>query len=140
MTVDRFAKGYEPRFDIDYEYGRQGELWIDSVADALKTERAEVKTDGRCQQTGNLYVEFECRRRDGWHRSGLATTEADVWVFVIGDTGIAIVIKTEVLKAICRPLLKQGKVAEERDGSHPTKGVLLPLSHLIAHCRARVAA
>lgn len=137
MTADRNDPGYEPRFDLDYEFGRQGELWVDSVVQALRTERAEVKTDGRVSRTGNLYVEFECRRRDGWQRSGLATTQSDVWVFVLGSSGMALVVKTDVLKELCRPLWKAGKVAAETDGSHPTKGVLLPLNLLVAYVRER---
>lgn len=137
MTLARLSEGYEPRFDIDYEFGRQGELLIGSVIEALKTESAEVKTDAQSLRTGNLYVEFECLRRDGWHRSGLATTEAEVWCFVLGTTGLALVVQTEALKEICRPLRRAGKVAEERDGSHPTRGVLLPIAHLVTETRKR---
>ena len=40
----------------------------------------ECKRDFKAHKTGNVYVEFECRGKP----SGIATTEADYWVFVVG--------------------------------------------------------
>lgn len=64
MPVDaRKADGYEPRFDIDASYGRQGELFVSSIIDALTGGSVEVKRDSRFAKTGNVYVEYECRKR-----------------------------------------------------------------------------
>lgn len=133
-TTDRNADGYEPRFDVDYEYGHQGEMWVTNVVDALKKDRVEVKRDGKFHQTGNLYVEYECWRRGGWRQSGIATTTAELWVFVLGSSETAIVIPTQLLKNVCRDLWRRDPrpVAEEKDGSHPTRGVLVKLSYLMA--------
>lgn len=138
MSVDRHVEGYNPDFDIDYEYGKQGELFVTSVARAMKEGRVEVKRDGRFAETGNIYVEYECRGRDGvWRPSGIALKDnpPDLWVFVLGDSETALVIPTERLKAVCRPLFRQGRTAEERDGSNPTRGVLVKVSHLMAEIR-----
>lgn len=140
MTLDRHVDGYEPRFDIDLEYGRQGELFIGSVVEALKADRIEVKRDGKFARTGNLYVEFECRNRGQWRDSGLKTTDAALWAFVLGDSGLAIIVPTELLKEVCRLRYHAGHVAEETDGSNPTRGVLLPVQYLMGWVRERRAA
>lgn len=67
-------EGYEPRFDLDYARGRQGELFVEAVRDAIQTERCEVKRDDRSVETGNVYVEYQCLRRGKWTKSGIATS------------------------------------------------------------------
>lgn len=126
------AEGYEPRFDIDYEVGRQGELWVASIRDALRTERAEVKTDVRASVTGNVYVEYECRHRGKWKPSGIATNESPVYVFVLAARSLALVVDTEALKREARRAYNAGRLAECKKGSHPTRGVLIPVQKLVA--------
>ena len=135
-TTDRAAVGYEPRFDIDCEIGHQGELVVLSTVEALKTGRAEVKTDVRCLQTGNLYIEYRCRRRDGWHDSGIADTETDVWAFVIGD--LVLVVPTATLVEIAREAWRNpANRREETNGSHPTQGVVIAVNVLVDEMRRR---
>ena len=129
--MTRISEGYEPRFDIDNAYGNEGERYVADVIDGMKQGRVEVKRDAMFQKTGNLYVEYECLRNDGWNKSGIATTEADVWVFVLGDSGVCFAIPTEKLKALARERFRKGDIAEERDGSHPTKGVLISFAGLL---------
>jgi hypothetical protein len=135
--TDRHAEGYEPRFDVDYEYGHQGELFVGFVIEALKRDRVEVKRDARYSQTGNFYVEYECRRNGHWCKSGIATSEAELWAFVLGDSGMCVVIPTQSLKELCRQRFRQRHVAAELDGSHPTKGVLVSASSLLAWAKER---
>jgi hypothetical protein len=125
----------EPRFDIDYEYGLQGELYVSDIRRAIEADRIEVKRDSRWSATGNVYVEFECKGR----KSGIATTEAELWAFVLGDTNIAVFIPTATLKEFARRLHRAGRVAQETDGSHPTKGVLVPLPALFAFAAKETA-
>jgi hypothetical protein len=128
----RRADGYEPRFDLDLEYGAQGELFVSDVADAIKAGMVEVKRDGRWHETGNLFVEFQCRKVSGrWERSGVLATDASLWVFVLGDTETAIVVPTPLLRDIARDLYRKGNWKEQLRGSHPTRGVLIPLSRLV---------
>jgi len=128
-------EGDEPEFDIDYEYGRQGELFVTSIRKAMQEDRVEVKRDGRFADTGNLYVEFACRKRAGWAPSGIAVSTAEAWSFVLGDSEVALTLSTDLLKDVCRMAYRQGRVAEQTNGSHPTKGVLLKVSHLMAYLR-----
>lgn len=130
---DRMADGYEPRFDIDHEVGKQGELFVSDLIAALKSERVEVKTDLKAQKTGNIYVEFECKRRGTYVPSGISTTEAAVWVFVLDMGNLAVAISTHFLREIGRAAYKAGKVRECLRGSHPTRGVVIPVAELLSN-------
>jgi hypothetical protein len=127
----RRADGYEPNFDLDLEYGKQGELFVQDVADAIKAQRVEIKRDARWHETGNLFVEFKCLKYSGsWEPSGIAITNALLYAFVLGDTETAIFIPTALLKEIALDLYKRGCWKERLGGSHPTRGVLVPLPRL----------
>jgi hypothetical protein len=90
--------------------------------------RIEVKHDKRAIELGTLYVEYECRGQP----SGISTTQADLWVFVIDLSHCAIVLSTERLKDIARHAYKDTRNHREcRAGSHPTKGVAIPLADLM---------
>jgi hypothetical protein len=133
--MDPRHRGAEPEFDIDYEYGRQGEMFVTSIRKAMQEDRVEVKRDGKFAETGNLYVEFACLKRGKWSPSGIATSTSEAWTFVLGDSEVALTLSTELLKDVCRMAYRQGRIAEEKDGSHPTKGVLLKVSTLMAYLR-----
>ena len=92
----------EPRFDIDYKVGRQGELWVVSIREAMQNGRVEVKTDEIWNGTGNIYVEYACLKRGKYRKSGLSVTTADIWVFVLREPELAIVFETETLKKLCK--------------------------------------
>lgn len=138
MTRARLSEGYKPEFDIDYRYGREGEQFVldflDGFVQAVGRLTVEVKRDGRYMDTGNLYLEVECKRRDGWQDSGIRTSTADMWSFVLGDL-VVIAVPTRVLRQIVeyawqsadrlgKPMFR----AEEKDGKNPTRGVRLQLN------------
>lgn len=126
------SRGYEPRFDIDLAHGEAAESWVEDLV-VGGAKRGEVKSDRMFPKTGNMYVEYECRGRDGiWRPSGLATTKSELWFHILGDTGVALVISTDRLKAACRQMFRQGRLAEEKDGSNPTKGVLVNVVDFVA--------
>jgi hypothetical protein len=132
-ALDRLSEGYEPSWDIDRRVGARGEAQAASHIDAYAAGRVEVKTDERAATTGNVYVEYECRRADGWHASGIATTRADYWTFVVG--GLMLTVHTDTLKRITRSHYCSRR-RECTRGSHPTKGVLVPLTDLVAQAVA----
>lgn len=138
MTIDRLAEGYEPRFDIDAEVGRQGEIFIENVIDAVQRASVEVKTDVQALRTGNFYVEFECRRQGEWKPSGIATTSAELYAFVIGDS--AWVVPTNLLKQLARDRWREGRVKECLRGSHPTRGVIVPIAWMVQQMKLKEAA
>lgn len=128
-------------WDGDYEYGRQAELWVEDVRSAFRTEQVEVKRDGRFAVTGNVYVEYEAwtRRHNRYEPSGIATTKAEVWAVVFGDSPAMLVVKTEWLRALIRRVWdKTHWHCEEKDGKNPTKGIALPVSFVLAALREDV--
>lgn len=134
MTVGRLSDGYQPRFDIDFRVGRQGEEYVRAIVSGFDNGTTEVKTDARALKTGNVYVEHACLWRDGqWHHSGIITTEATYWAFVLGEVGAQVVVAAPVasVRALHDRALAAGRLAECSRGANPTKGVLVSLGALV---------
>jgi len=133
MDEDRVPDTYKPEFDIDIKRGKQGEMFVQDIVDAMSKggHRIEIKRDDMSQVTGNIYVEYRCKRRGAWAPSGISTTEAQVWVFVLDLGNLAVCISTERLRGLVKEAHSRGRKAEEKDGSHPTKGVLVRLTDLV---------
>ena len=113
---------YRSDFDLDLSTGQQGEVL---VHDMLQLSTIEVKTDFLADKTGNIAVEFE-----SWGKpSGIATTSARHWVFVIPNK-IAIFVETTRLKEIARKFYQEGKVTKGGD-LDKSKMVLIPITELI---------
>jgi hypothetical protein len=121
LSVDRQAEGYQPNWDIDLAVGKAGEAQVIDTIDAWTHGRIEVKTDARAAQTGNLFVEFECKGRP----SGIMVTKADSWAFVLGHA--IIIIPTGLLRSVCTGGLRWVSMPR---GSHPTRGYLLPIKDI----------
>jgi hypothetical protein len=126
-AADRLTDGYEPAFDIDYEFGRQGELFVASVVEALAAGDAtvEVKRDAKIVHTGNVYIEYRCLRGGAYQPSGIADTKADLWAFVL-PANVLIVAPVENVRELARRHYPRRK-AECVKGDHPTKGVAIPV-------------
>lgn len=138
MTAERFADDYEPRWDIDSRDGRQSEMWVKSIREALANGDVEVKTDFKYAETGNIYVEHECLRRGKWVPSGIDVTESGVWVFVLAQEECAYTISTDLLRHVSRRMRQHaGNIRNQPRGSHPTRGVAPKLSHLLNEVRDR---
>lgn len=133
-AIDRMSDGYEPNFDIDLALGKQGELYVAHIVDAMAAGSIEVKTDEMAMKTGRVFVEYECKRFGGWAKSGIATTTAELWAFVIASDTV-LVVPTVRLKAAVKRVykLQPGLRKECIRGSHPTKGVTIPLADIFGH-------
>jgi hypothetical protein len=97
------VQGYEPRFDIDFSRGLIGENLVSNLPEAIQSGTVEVKTDYRAETTGNFYVEtWQYGKEDESDKkqSGINTTKADSWAFVIPQTGAMFLIRTDHLKAL----------------------------------------
>lgn len=112
----------QKNFDIDIEYGRQGENYL---LDILETKRIEVKTDRIAHITGNVAVEYKYRGRP----SGIATTEADYWAFILYDMTTIIMVPTDKLKAIAREKYKQDQITLGGD-ENASEMILIPINEL----------
>jgi hypothetical protein len=112
----------QKNFDIDVEYGRQGENYL---LDILETKRIEVKTDRIAHITGNVAVEYRYRGRP----SGISTTEADYWAFLLYDMTTIIMVPTDKLKAIAREKYKQDQITLGGD-ENASEMILIPINEL----------
>jgi hypothetical protein len=132
-ALDRLSDGYQPDFDIDIEWGKQGELFVTDLLAAIKTGSIEVKNDAKFERTGNVFVEYRCQRRDGWQPSGIATTKAEFWAFVLHNNVTAVFVRTDKLKGAVRHLYRKNvnRRPGGQLGSHPTEGVLVSVAWLM---------
>lgn len=113
---------YQPDFDIDLAHGKVAEKLARELLFGIR--KVEVKREDRAPEFGTLFIETECDKgRKGWYEpSGLRTTGADYWGFLIG--AIFFYVPTVWL----RNQEPHCKRAECHDGDCPTKGFRLPLA------------
>ena len=112
---------YCSNFRHDLEVGQLAES---ALGDLLENKTIEVKNDLKATKTGNLFIEFKSRGKP----SGIDTTEADFWCFLVSD--VFMLIQTEKLKALVDPL--KDTDAERLGGDNNTSvGVLLPIIKLL---------
>ena len=94
------------------------------IRDRLLTgDKIEVKTDLQATQTGNVFIEYQSRDR----LSGLSTSKADYWAFLISNEQI-IIIETNKLKELCKT---KGLRRVDGGDNNTSKGILIPLNKLI---------
>jgi hypothetical protein len=75
------------------------------LPESIQSGTVEVKTDYRAETTGNFYVEtwqYGQADESDKKQSGINTTKADSWAFVIPQTGAMFLIKTDDLKALMK--------------------------------------
>jgi hypothetical protein len=114
-------------WDLDYRFGKHGE---DTVAHLIET--AEVKTDRRWKDTGNLYIEIYCYspNTQGWYPSGLLATKASHWAFNL--EGTVVIVPVSVLKDACT---KYGKRITCEIPPNQSTGFLIIVNHLLESTR-----
>jgi hypothetical protein len=133
----RVSEGYKPAFDLDLRYGKASEQTVANWIEGFTNGTHEVKSDRQTVDTGNVWIEYECRGRDGvWRDSGIRTTEAHYWDLVLGEC-IILAIPTTILRRCVvkamEPSLRM--TSAEKDGSNPTHGVRIPLNLLLTWLR-----
>ena len=109
-------------FRYDLKVGQMAESWL---ADVLQNRTIEIKRDFKASRTGRVFVEFFSRGKP----SGISTTEADFWAFII-DHETVIILPTERLKALVQEAKDEGKVWKGGD-SNTSEGVLIDLERLV---------
>ena len=131
MSTDRLSTGYMPDFDLDLAVGRQGELFVTNIAAMLSagTGQVEVKTDKRIANTGNVYIEHECYQRGQWRPSGIQTTKAIIWIFVL-PAEVLVAAPVDSVRDLWRRY-EHTRTRECTRGSHPTKGVAIPIGYFV---------
>ena len=118
---------YNSDFKYDLELGQLGEQKLSEI---LHHKRIEVKTDLLTPKTGNVFIEYSSRNKP----SGIATTQAEYYAIVIGET---IILKTTTeLKSIARKYLNTKRDVLGGD-NNTSKGVLVPIVDLVRDCGVR---
>ena len=123
------TKGYCKGFDIDLEYGKMGEEFVQKVMEGntkieVKTERDIWKT------TGNIAIEIRCNNKP----SGLSTTEADTWIHLLAYNNIiegGFILKVRSIKDEIKKRYKGGNLKLVMGGdNNASQMALLPIKEL----------
>jgi len=112
---------YNNDFSYDLELGKKGENLLAKIL-LLTGDKIEVKTDLQTTQTGNVFIEYKSRNK----LSGISTTKAHYWAFVISNEQI-IIVETNKLKQLCK---SKGVKRVDGGDNNTSKGILLPLNKL----------
>ena len=123
------TEGYCKGFDLDLEYGKMGEDFVQEVMEGntkieIKTERDIWKT------TGNIAIEIRCNGKP----SGLSTTEADTWIHLLAHNGVVeggFLLKVRSLKDEIKKRHKEGNLNIVMGGdNNASQMVLFPIKEL----------
>lgn len=114
----------QKNFDLDLQYGNDGENHVLSLLNGAT--KVEVKTDTMAHVTGNIAVEYQYRGNP----SGISTTKADYWAFIIGENKTVVFVTTERLKEVARRWYKIGSVVNGGDFK-ASKLILIPINQLL---------
>lgn len=114
---------YSSNFNYDLEFGEKAEDFVNKLF--TNGGKIEVKYDRKAHETGNLFVEVFSRDKP----SGISTTKANYWIFVIDKRQYAIIINIEKLKKLCRSKYKDGGYVLGGD-DNTSKGLLIPINFI----------
>lgn len=113
---------YNSDFRYDLKVGQGAENFLGQL---LEGNTLEVKMDKRAHQTGLIFVEFESRGKP----SGIATSEADYWAYVIEGKGAVIVSKETMRKKVRQAIRIRGKL--KGGDSNTSLGTLVAVKDLL---------
>jgi hypothetical protein len=118
MTANLARQG----FDLDLRHGQARE---DALVHTLLASHVEVKSDGMCRRTGNLFVEFRYRGAP----SGVATTTAARWAFEFDDD-CWLILPTTVVREAARRAFRENRYVIGGDFNQ-SEGALVPITWLM---------
>jgi hypothetical protein len=121
----------QSNWDLDLRDGEAGES---KLADLLRIDTIEVKTDRRWIETGNLFIEESCFYQGSgqWEPSGLSVSKATHWAFVI-EGSVIIVTKEHLMNTV----MDYGRPIENKQPPNQSKGHLITPEQLINYTRMR---
>jgi hypothetical protein len=115
---------YSSSFTHDLEFGETGEDFINDIFTSGK--KIEVKTDRIAHKTGNIFIEYYSRNKP----SGISTTDANYWVYIIEGCNISLILEVESLKEKLRGFFADGKYLKNGGDNDSSKGFLIPIVEL----------
>lgn len=118
-------------WDLDLRDGEAGES---KLADLLRMDTIEVKTDRRWKDTGNLFIEESCFYQGSgmWEPSGLSVSKATHWAFII-EGNVIIVPKEHLMNVV----MDYGRPIENKQPPNQSKGHLITPEQLINYVRIK---
>lgn len=115
---------YSSSFYYDLEFGEKAEDYINEVfSDGRKLE---IKYDRMAHLTGNIFVEVYSRGK----ASGISTTKANYWIFVIDKKDCSIIINVKKLKELCREVHQVDGFVKGGD-NNTSQGLLIPIKLIL---------
>ena len=112
------------QFNKDFKYGKKHEKLV-----MKSREDYELKTDRLACKTGNVFVEFESRKKE----SGIKTSKADIWIFKIVDKSDKHLFSIEIPLDRLREKVYNSTYRIVAGGDNLTsKGYLIPLQDLVS--------
>ena len=112
------------QFNEDLKYGKKHEKLV-----MKSRENYELKTDRLACKTGNVFVEFESRKKE----SGIKTSKADIWIFKIVDKSDKHLFSIEIPLDRLRKKVYNSTYRIVAGGDNLTsKGYLVPLQDLVS--------
>jgi hypothetical protein len=118
----------ETLWKLRKKQGDRGEMLINRYL-ALDIQTIEIKNDQQSVRTGNVYIETECynEEKNEWYPSGINTTQASVWVFIINEKPFD---EFALQPYVIREIIKNRTVIQAKNTRPATKGVLIKISEL----------
>ena len=111
-------------FYYDLDFGEKAEDWVKEIFS--NGGKVEVKFDRMAHLTGNLFVEVYSRGK----ASGISTTKANYWIFLIEEKSYALIVNTEKLKELCRIVYQTDGLVKGGD-NNTSDGVLIPIKLIL---------
>lgn len=115
-------------FNNDFTHDLEvGKVYENEYYTILHGKKVEVKYNSKAIKYQSVFVEYESRGKP----SGIATSQADIYTFAIGEEGKATyhTITLELLKERCRKYYGTKKDVLGGD-NNTSKGIRLPLYEL----------
>ena len=120
----------DSRFDINLAEGLVSEAFLKKLLTGEET--VEVKQDFKVGNTGNIAIEIAHRKKDKIEPTGLSTTEAKFWGFILAgeefNNEVIILIDTERLRRLVTAYGEDNKLSGVRGRSNFK---LLPIERLL---------
>ena len=124
-------QNHDRKFDIQLSDALIHEQRLLDIFVGAKLHRIELKTETfQWEETGNIAVEY----RQNGRPSGIATTEADLWVHELrrdGETLCYLMFPVERLKSLCREAYRKGRYRDHAGDGKRFGVVLLRLRDIL---------
>jgi hypothetical protein len=114
---------YSSSFYYDLDFAEKSEDWVRGLFTG--GYKVEVKCDRMAHLTNNLYVEVFSRGKP----SGISTSQADYWIFIIYGRAVSVIMPTNKIKNLCKELFN-GQYVKGGD-NNTSLGLLIPLNLIL---------